>query len=414
MDAYTGSFMPKITKSAVDASHWTGKQIPLWDSEIKGLGVRLTSTGAKSYVFAYRHHGRARRVTIAKTSALEPFQARRRAKELAAMVAVGRDPQAEEEAKAQAAAAERQRQRDTFERIAADFVEKHAKKSNRSWAKTEAVLARHVLPHWGARPVEGIKRRDVLRLLDDVSETRGPGAADDVRKALSRLFNWCVEREIIPASPMAGMRRPAKQASREHVLSPQELRRVWEAAGELGYPFGSFFRLLILTGQRRNEVAKLRWDRLDLAADQPVWRLEAEDTKAKRVHLLPLSPEAVAILRDLQKDRSDDGYVFTTTGDTPISGFSKAKQQLDKRSGVTGWILHDLRRTAASGLAKLNSSEAVLSRILNHAPSRSEGITGRVYNHHDYLPQMRSALEQWAAHVTGPAEPGNNVVQLRG
>jgi integrase len=243
-----------------------------------------------------------------------------------------------------------------------------------------------------------------------VKERCGPGAANDVYAALRRLFNWCVEREIVAASPLTGLRAPADAKSRERTLSDKELAAVWEAAVKLGYPFGPFIQILILTAQRRTEVARMRWQQIDL--DAGTWTLDGEDTKAKRKHVVPLSSQALEILRSLPEG-DGPGFVFTKTGATPISGFSKAKKRLDALSGVTDWELHDLRRTATTGLISLGVSEFLASRILNHAPKTLLGVTA-VYNRYGYLPEMRRALEAWAAHVTG-AEEGEpaKVVQLR-
>jgi integrase len=406
----------KITKAVVDAAEADPgrSQTFVWDREIKGFGLRVLPGGTKAFIFQYRAAGRSRRLTIGKVGTIEPNRARDIAKSYAANVAAGRDPMAEKQAARATAREAARRERQTFERTAAEFIEKYAKPKNRSWRATQALLARHVTPVWGGRPVEEISKRDVHELLDPIA-ARAPVLVNRVHAALRRLFGWCVERGIIHASPMAGLRPRGIERKRERALNAQEAAALWAAAARLDYPFGPFWRLLLLTAQRRGEVAKMRWESIDL--DKRTWTLTAEETKAKRAHVVPLSEPAVEILRAIRpqppQDRKAEGYVFTSSGARAVSGFSRAKQRLDKLSGVSDWRLHDLRRTAATGMAQLGSPPHVIARVLNHAPDTVEGITA-TYNRHTYLPEMRRALEQWAAVVAHAAEPVNKVVQLRG
>lgn len=403
--------MAKLTKSVVDAAQpETGKpQTFVWDREVKGFGLRVLPGGTKAFIFQYRAAGRSRRLTIGKVGTIEPGRARDIAKRHAADVAAGRDPIIERRAARATARATMQRERDTVARVAAEFIEKYAKPKNRSWRDTQALLVRHVAPKWGTRPLEGIGRRDVHELLDPLAK-RAPIAANRVHAALRRLFGWSVERGFIAASPMSGLKPPSSEQKRARALAPVELAAVWKAAGSLVYPFGPYFRLLILTAQRRNEVARMRWEQLDLEAG--TWTLGAEDTKAKREHVVPLSGPACDILRALlPQEGTAAGYVFARGRESAISGFSKAKNRMDKLSGVTEWRLHDLRRTAATGMARLGHSPHIIGRILNHAPEAVEGITA-IYNRHTYLPEMRRALEAWATEVTDAADEGESV-QLR-
>jgi integrase len=182
---------------------------------------------------------------------------------------------------------------------------------------------------------------------------------------------------------------PGKAVSRERVLSNEEIRKVWHGAEEMGYPFGSVVQLLMLTALRLNEVAKAKWDDIDLEVG--VWRIPRENVKADRSHEVPLSKQAIAIFKALP--RFTDAYVFTSTaGKSHISGFSKAKARLDKFSGVTDWRLHDLRRTAGTNMAKLGVPVYTISRVLNHAQG---GVTA-IYDRHSYMPEKKEALKKWA------------------
>jgi integrase len=189
------------------------------------------------------------------------------------------------------------------------------------------------------------------------------------------------------------------------VLTDDELRKLWAAFEAMGHPFGQLFKVLLITGQRVSEVAGMRRD--ELALDPvPLWTLSSERTKAARQHAIPLPSLAVDLLRGLP----DFGnYVFTTHGNKPVSGFSKAKARADTLSGVTGWRLHDLRRTMATGLARLGTAPHVVGEILNHAPS---GVTARVYNHYSYEREVGEALERWAACLQGITGGGAEVVPI--
>jgi len=228
--------------------------------------------------------------------------------------------------------------------------------------------------------------------LDGIA-VRAPVQANRVFAMLRKLFNWCVDRDILQASPCVRVKPPGRETDRDRVLSDDELKRVWRAAYLLGWPFGPAVKLLILTAQRRNEVAMMRWDEVDL--DGALWTIPSEKSKNGRVHQVPLSPTALDIIKALPRMGE---VVFTTSGTKPISGFSKAKVRLDKLSGVTEWRLHDLRRTATTGMAKMGIGPHVVARILNHGAGTIRGVAA-VYNRHAYLDERRTALEAWARRV---------------
>ena len=193
------------------------------------------------------------------------------------------------------------------------------------------------------------------------------------------------------------MKPLAKEVERDRVLTDRELAAVYRAAGEIGWGFGAMVQLLALTGQRRNEVAGMQWDELDLRAK--TWTIPKERAKNAEGHIVPLSPQAVAIIEALPRIVGSP-YVFTTTGTSCISGFSKGKAELDAMVKLPAWRLHDLRRTVATGMAKLGVDLPVIERVLNHVSGSFAGIVG-VYQKHKYQDEMRKALDAWAAHVAG-------------
>ena len=250
----------------------------------------------------------------------------------------------------------------------------------------------------------------------------GPIAANRTLAAIRALFNFALRRGIINSTPVALVERPGQESRRDRTLSTEETRAIWVASGALGYPFGPFFRLALITGQRRNELACMRWAHLDLNA--AIWTLPAEATKAGRAHVVPLVPLAIEILKALPRKANAVGktakpspYVFTTAGGAPISGFSKAKPQLDQtitkaRDGnaLAPWVIHDLRRTAATEMGRLGVSRFIIGKVLNHADRTVTGI----YDRHAYLQEKRHALEKWAQYLSGVARPPSaNVVALR-
>lgn len=296
----------------------------------------------------------------------------------------------------------------TFGEVAEAWIAKVAKPKNKSWKLQERRLEMHVLPSWRHRKIAEIRRADVRDLLDGIE---GDVLPNRVLTVVKTIFRYALSREWIEASPIEGIAKPKDETPRDRVLDMGEIARVWHAAGLLGYPSGSYVRLLILTAQRRNEVAGMRWDGLDLP--ERTWTLASGETKATRAHLVPLSPLAVRILDDLPEIGP---FVFTTDGKTHIHNFAKTKQMLDtfiaaKGEPLAPWTFHDLRRSAATHMVRLGITEAVVSRVLNHAAT---GVTARVYALHSYAPEKRHALDTWAAEVDRAVNGsrGANVVRM--
>ncbi len=404
--------MPKLTKPLTQI-HLDNLPVPKrgqvehFDTAPKGFCIRVAASGVKTYVVRYRMNGRLRRYKIASVADMKLKKAREAAQKIKTQVAEGIDPLDERAAKR----AEVMRKADTVEAVAAEFIEKHAKRKNRTWRQTERLLAREVLPLWGKRDMASITRRDALDLLDRVIERGVPVRANRILAGIKKMWNWAVERDIIENSPISAIKPPSKENRRDRVLSDDEIRDVWEGCDYLGYPFGPFIKVLLLTGQRRDEVARMKRGGLNQDA---VWTLPAQDTKSNRPHTVPLSPMAMDLLKALPQTGE---HFFTSgrVGDSPISGFSNVKAQLDKISGVTDWRLHDLRRTAASGMAKLRIAPHVIEKVLNHASGTFAGVAG-VYNVHGYDDEKRHALEAWANKVDAILHPDDTgkVVRLHG
>lgn len=392
----------KITKRLVDALLPEGKAYIFWDVELKRFGVKVNPGGAKAYVIQYRMGGRetpSRRHTIGNHGApWTPDLAREEAKRLLRMVDSGQDPK---DAPTAAPAA------DTVERIFAEFLERHHRaKGHRNAAWVSDMFQRNIAPHWGGRALASITRRDCIELLDQVA-ARAPIQANRTRAILSSFFAWCAGRDIIASSPIVGTAKPAAETARDRVLSDDELVCVWRAAEAMTHPFGTFVQALILTAQRRDEVAGMAWRELDFSQAQ--WVLPGERTKNGRAHVVHLGPMAVDLLARSPRFAGCD-QVFTTSGRGAIRGYSGAKRTLDERvealrapaaiEPFERWTFHDLRRTVATGMAGLSVPPHVVEKILNHSGGTIAGVA-KIYNRFEYFEERRSAMLAWERKLAG-------------
>jgi integrase len=369
-------------------------QYEIWDTRLPGFGVRVSHGGAKSYVLVYRFHGRNRRMTLGRCGILSLADARKLAHSNLRAVALGEDPGANK------IRARRVPDIEKFDAFVTHYIETYARPNNRTASETERILRREFVRHWGARPIGGITKQDVLRVLDGIMSAGTHTTANSALAAIRKLFNWAMERGMLEQSPCRGIQKPAKTLTRDRVLTDAEVGSIWRALNAIGYPYGPFAQMLLLSAQRKGEVAGMRWSELDLP--QRLWSIPAERNKSDRAHVIPLTAHVVALLEKLP--RTDPALVFPTRdhGRT-LHDFSRWKVELDQRSGVANWRLHDLRRTAATGMARAGISPHVVERILNHSTGTLGGVAG-VYNRFGYLPEMQVALETWEGRVLNIAE----------
>jgi integrase len=393
----------------------TRREIP--DGLLPGLYLQLQPSGAKSWAVRYRFHGKPCKFTIGPAAAFPLAAARDAAREVLQQVARGIDPSWARDERRRAETGE-----DTFEGVAKLWIERKQRPNNRSWVETARLIGLKPDPEdgkrlvtikgslvdkWSRLKIADIRRRDVLPILDDIAD-RAPYIANRTQAHLHSLFAWALSRDLIEANPVSGIKRQ-EERSRDRTLSDVEVKRVWEAADKIGWPFGPITKLLILTGARREEIGALRWseikeDRIELAGDR---------TKNGEPHIIPLSESAQAILKHLHRVHGSK-LVFTVTGETPVSGFSKCKERLDQLSDVEGWRHHDLRRTVATGLQRLGVRLEVTEAVLGHLSGSRGGVVG-IYQRHTFSEEKRHALDLWAQHVMAVVEgrPSDNVVALR-
>ena len=372
------------------------------DDRISGLYLVLQPSGAKSWAVRYRVDGTPKKLTLGSYPAVDLATARKRAQEAIGEVAGGVDPSARKMAAREARRAE-QSTVDRVEAVVALFVERYLKRSaGPGWAReAERLLKVEVVPKLGAMRLGDVKRADIHGLLDSIVDRNHgtPYTANRTLAILRRMCNWAIERELIAASPVDKIKPRKGEVERDRVLTDDEIRLAWGAFGSVGWPFGDIAKLLLLTGTRRDEIAEGRWSEIDLAAK--TWTIVKERSKNGVAHEIPLSDTAVRILQGLPRiGEKKDGFIFTTTGATPVSGFSRAKAAVDKATGPFDdpWVLHDLRRTVASGMAGLGIAPHVVEAVLNHRSGTIRGVAA-VYNRYNYAAEKRDALDKWAARV---------------
>ncbi|HZG10153.1 MAG TPA: tyrosine-type recombinase/integrase [Allosphingosinicella sp.] len=393
-----------MTKRVVDALQSAAKDQFLWDDELRGFGLKVTPAGGKVYLIQYRLGGRGvrtQRYTIgAHGNPWTPLSARREAERLLILVKQGVDPAADK--------VERRRVATdlAFASYADKFIAEYGAKSWRPGTLDNAKrnLRLYVAPVLKKKPLPDLRRSDMVAIFDALPSGK-PALPRNVFALVRKLLGWAVERGDLERSPLEGFKGPPNVASRDRVLTDDELKLIWSAAIDLGIPFGALTRLLLVTGQRRDEAAAMDWRELSAQAGE--WVIPAERAKNGKAHVVPLSALAVSIINEVARGGQwpRKGLVFTTTGTTPVSGFSRAKRRLDelvaKRAGeeeVGDWRLHDLRRTLATGLQRLGVRFEVTEAVLNHVSGSKSGVAG-VYQRHDWREEKRDALNAWAAHV---------------
>lgn len=398
---------------------------------LPGFGLRLSDRGRKTWFVMYRVGGKKVRETLGTLAAIEKVEAARAlARASIEQAQGGINPVEQRRAAEQAAALAKQKNPDTFRAVAELYVERYAKKNTKpaTWQEAERQLRVDVFPKWGERPIREITRRDVIELLDEIADRGAPVQANRTLARLRTLFNWALDREVITTSPLARMKLPTVEKARSRALTDDEIRLFWRACETLGWPFGPMYRLLLVTAQRRDEVAGMAWSELDLK--QRIWIIPRQRAKNDREHEVHLSTLATEIIEGLPAIGEEPRLVFTTTGKTHASGYSKSKARLDRhmlellredmaaagkdpeKAAIEEWNLHDLRRTAATGMARLNVPPHVVDKILNHVSGTIRGVAA-VYNRHAYVEERKAALEAWGRYVESVVRPAvSNVVKL--
>jgi integrase len=384
-----------------------GKRRIEWDALVPGLGVRVTDRGVRSFVLVtrFRENGNPTPRKLGAVGAISLSDARAKARHWLELIGKGVDPEVQ--------AIERRQQ--TFKAIAENYFTRKAK-DHRSRKVSEATLVRLVYPTLGARPIDTITRSDIVRLLDEIEDESGPVMADNTLGIINRIMNWHATRSDTFRSPIVrGMKR-AEEKARSRILTDDELRAIWQATGEYRHPFGPMLRLILLTAARRNEANFIK--RSEIAGTE--WTIPAARYKTKIDHLIPLSKAALSLIdtgpntnlgvSSQSAEAKSNGFIFTLNGKQAIGGHTRHKQAIDEASGVTGWTIHDLRRTARSLMSRAGVNADIAERCLGHVIGGVRGI----YDRHEYLEEKKRAFEALAAQIERIVNPKPNVVPMRG
>ena len=391
------------------------------DKRVQGLVLRVSRHGdelPKTWMVRYRPKGLSqKRIAIGEygpSPRLTLEAARNRARKIVAAARDGVDLPAKEADDRRRAAQEadaRRRAADRPETVADlldRYIEKYCKPNQRRWKIVERMFENHVKSTaLGKKRLVEVRRADVVELLDDLQNTKGLAAqVNRVRSQLIAAFNWSVDREWIDVNPAATIKKRKVEKPRGRKLQDDELRAVWRAAEKIGYPGGDFVKFLVLTGQRRDEVRCL--PRTELNMLRRIWTLPEARNKSKREHDIPLTPPMIDLI---EKAPTHSPFIFTVSGKRPYAGQKRLKEILDRESSITGWTLHDIRRTVESGMRKLRIDKEVVRRTLNHG----QDTIAKIYDKHEYEDEKREALEKWANHVefiVGDGRGADNVVPI--
>ena len=397
------------------------KDALFFDDRLKGFGIRVMPSRAdgtprKVFLLQYRASGKVRREPIGDWSTeLTATQARKRAETLRGKVRALEDPFASRKADVaaeRAAAAERNRQKAvdtfTFDKLVVAWEMRALSSRRASYRKEATARLRQGLDPWKDRPAAGITRSDAATALVDLARDRGPIGANRIMAYARACYGWAMKANLLEANPFAGLAAPGREKARDRVLTATELGAVWKATDTLGTVQRAFVRFLILTLQRRDEVAGATWS--EFSADLTTWTIPAIRAKNSRAHLVHLAPAAQAVVATLPRSNSH-AVVFAIPGGKKLSAYSAIKRALDRRLGeneaaaaeasrqpavMPGWTFHDFRRTGVTVLAGLGFPPHVCDRLLNHVTGAIQGVAA-VYQRAEFLAERKAALDAWAA-----------------
>jgi integrase len=373
-------------------------------------------SGARTFVLVARYPGsnNPTRRSLGSYGALTLESAREKARTWLGLIERGIDPAHDEERQRQA---ELRKQKNSFATVAEEFVKRHVSKTRKA-AVVERELRREFIDRWGDRPITDITQHDVVAVIDEVVDRGAPYQAHNLLGHVRTLFNWAIGRGVygLERSPCDRLRPKqviGRKFARQRVLNDAEIRALWAATEETGYPYGPLLRLLLVTGQRKSEVAEARWSEFDLKKRE--WVIPAARMKADAAHVVPLGDEAMKVLDGLHRFNKGD-YLFSATfGVKPVNGFWKAKEIIDREmvkhlpSPPAPWVIHDIRRTMRTGLSALPVPDIVRELVIAHT---QKGLH-KVYDLHAYADEKRHALDLWAARVRDiVTPPPANVVPL--
>ena len=365
-----------------------------WEKGSTGLGVRVSPQGRKTFIFMYRFDGKSRMMSVGPYYKTSLATARKMVADAKEKMTEGVDP-----GRVWTEDKKQERESDTVEELAEEYLEKWARPRKKSAKEDERILRVDVLPRIGKRKAKSITRRDVIKLLDGIVDRGAPIAANRTLAVIRKMFNFALSRDIVDATPCAAITAPSKENKKDRVLNEAEIKAFWDGLEKCKMSEGSklTLKLQLVTAARKGEVLTAEWSEFDL--NEKVWNLPAEKSKNNLAHRVPLSPQALEIIKQIKEQSGKSRWLFPT----PISKDSHVTLQSTNHAlkrnikilNIVPFTPHDLRRTAASQMTSMGIPRLVVSKILNHAES---GVTA-IYDRHSYDKEKRQALETWGRKV---------------
>ncbi|MGZ5838965.1 MAG: tyrosine-type recombinase/integrase [Croceibacterium sp.] len=382
----------KLDGKTVAALDLGGKTDAIFfDDDLPGFGYRLRlSAGGKvrkSWIVQYRRAGISRRLLLGAGEVLSAEQARQAARKALAKVALGEDPQADRRER-------RAKDRVDLKSMMDEYLlAKQTHVRARTFVEMRRYLTGGYFKPLHTMPIDAVTRKDVAAQLVRITREHSSISAARARTALSAFYVWAMQMGLTESNPIIGTLKPQDTRPRERVLNDQELAAIWSACRSDDH--GRIIRLLILLGSRRAEIGGIAWSELDL--EGAVWTLPAQRSKNGRAHSLPLMPMALSIIREVPRVLGRD-LLFGERAARGFTAFALGKRDLDARSGVRDWVVHDIRRSVATGMANLGVGPHIVEEVLNHRSGHKGGIAG-IYNRSRYEREVRAALGMWCDHI---------------
>ncbi len=395
------------------------KDALLFDRDLRGFALRVGSTGGKTFLVQFNVAGERRRLALGAFGILTVDEARKRALASLGDVAKGVDPVAERRAiiatrKAAVMASKVRAEEDafTFGRLVDSWVDAREGERRPGYLATARTTMKLHLKAWLNRPASSITTMEAVRALDAIKATGSTVTANRALAYARAAYGWALRRQVVACNPLTGIEAPTEERSRDRVLSAEELGAVWRAAGKLTTPYDAFMRALLLTLQRRDEVAHMRWS--ELSADLTTWTLPRERAKNDKAHIVHLAEPVRDMLARVPRFAGCP-FVFPSSSMKPISGYAWAKRTIDaavtverveagiEPAELSNWRFHDFRRAGVTALAGMGFAPHVCDRLLNHVSGAIQGVAA-VYQRAEFLTERKAALDAWAAHVLRAAE----------
>ena len=392
--------MPKLTLNSPFIEHYPTpeKRVELYDDLVDGLFVRITKNGVKTFGLAYGPDGK--RYTIGRFKSISLAEARKVARQLNARIALGEDPQAEKVAK------KNEPKKITFRQLTDQYKKIHLPSlREKTRSEYERIITNELIPVLGKKVAEEIYRRDIIKLLDEVAIVRGKKTmANRIRARLHSIFEFGISRSLVENNPVGSTPQYSDgNRKKDRFYSEKEIKSLWQAFNEQDEPARSVFKMLLITGQRSKETRHMRWNDIQ----EKVWVIPKELSKSNREHHVPLSSIAIEILKERKKIAGNSEFVFEspTKPGQPLLSLKRPKEnvrkisKIDEDITVDDFTPHDLRRTAATYMAKLGIDRTTLGKILNHNGLSGDGFVTAVYDRYDYATEKQKALECWSDHL---------------